>query len=107
MEEKSGWQQRKEILTMLAGHWYAASIDQNLVFSFCEKLSGEAPLNITNKGIRPVETVYSLGSYLGEDMEAQFFIDIGLLWASEQWYKIKELTATKMLLVEIEKAAGR
>jgi len=107
MEEKSIWQAYRELLKTIAGNWHAEAIDQTLIFSSCDKPSREGNLITIDKNKKTSETVYSVGSYLGDNIESISFIEIGLNWDTKRWYKIKEITPAKMLLIEIEKAAGR
>jgi hypothetical protein len=107
MEETSIWQEKKDLLNNIAGHWYAEAADQTLIFSFCIPPAQEAALMIIEKNKPAAETVYSVGSYLGENIQSIYYIDMGAVWDKKRWYKIKEITSSKMLLTEIEKAAGR
>ena len=107
MQETSIYQERKDVFSNIAGQWYAESIDQKMVFGGSERLSQEAALSITSKGKQPHEDVYSISSYLGDDNKPIFYIDIGQSWDTRRWFKIKEISAGKMVLVEMEKAIGR
>jgi hypothetical protein len=107
MEEKSIWRELKDVLTTIVGHWYAEAADQTLIFSLCEKPMQDAKLLTINKDKKTMEDVYSVGAYLGDSLESLFYIDIGMFWDTKRWYKIKEISPAKMVIIEIEKAAGR
>jgi hypothetical protein len=105
--EKPIWQELKDVLTTIAGQWYAEAPDQTLVFSFCEKPMQDAKLLTISKDKKSEENVYTVGAYLGDNLESLFYIDMGMFWDTKRWYKIKEISPAKMVIIEIEKAAGR
>ncbi len=107
MKEIRIWQELKDVLSMIAGRWYAEAVDQTLIFSVCELPSSEAKLITIEKNKTQVENIYSVGAYLGNELESLFYIDIGNHWDNKRWYKINQISSNKMTIVEIEKAAGR
>jgi hypothetical protein len=107
MEERSLWQDLRTVLKNIAGQWYAAEKDETMVFSVCETSSQEAAVTITDKNKNKSDTVYSVGAYLPESLEAIFYIDMGKDWHSKRWYKINEISPTNMRIIEISKSAER
>lgn len=67
----------------------------------------DAKLVTINKDKKSEENVYTVGAYLGDNLESLFYIDIGMFWDTKRWYKIKEISSAAMVIIEIEKAAGR
>ncbi|HMC85959.1 MAG TPA: hypothetical protein VKI61_10550 [Chitinophagaceae bacterium] len=107
MEEKSLWQDRRTMLTNIAGKWNAAGSEDTLVFSAMEKGAPEAKLIITESGKAPVDTIYSLCSCLTQDLQAFFYIEMGNGWHNTRWFKVNEVTPAGMRLVEISKNTER
>lgn len=107
MEEKSLWQDLRTVLKNIAGQWYAAEKDETMVFAVCESSSHEAAVTITDKNKNKSDTIYSVSTYLTEDLDAIFYIDMGRDWHSSHWFKIKEISPTNMRLIEMSKSAGR
>ena len=94
------------MLTNIAGNWYNAE-GETMAFSVCEKAGQEGKLVATDKNKNAVTTVYSINTYLPENLEPVFYIDTGTDWDSKRWYKIKGISQASMLLIEISKTAGR
>ncbi|MEP6750751.1 MAG: hypothetical protein ABJB86_23655, partial [Bacteroidota bacterium] len=106
MEERSLWQELRLLLTNIAGNW-SNTEGETMVFSVCEKSGQEGKLIVTDKSKNAITTVYSINTYLPENLEPIFYIDAGADWDSKRWYKIKEISPASMLLIEISKSAGR
>ena len=107
MAEDSIYQQYRDIKNKLVGHWYAEAVEQTLIFYFSEKPTDTEKLTMISKDLKTVDTFYSVGTYLDENIQSVFYIDIGLGWELKRYYKIKNLTSTKMSLIEIDKTAER
>jgi hypothetical protein len=107
MIEKLVWPILQDVLTSLAGAWYAEETGQTLVFTFYRKPLSDAQLITIDKDNKPTENLYSVGAFLGDDLQSIFYIETGRNWDTKRWYKIKEITPASMIIVEIEKAAGR
>jgi hypothetical protein len=107
MEEKSLWQVLRMLLMNIAGDWYDTEKGETRGFSFCEKAGQEGQLIITDKNRNSVTTVYSVNTYMQENLEPVFYIDTGTDWDAKRWYKIKEISSDSLLLIEISKTVER